>query len=911
MRKPIVKFMAGTLAAAMVVTSPITVFAGNDGFLSHIFSSDRSEPDSKTKTGTETKTLDDGTKLEVTWDKEFGTKSISNTGTLDDVKLPSTDVTADDYILGVEFDQDEINVIAGGEKQTLKAMVYTSNGEVLSSDKLKGVLSFRKLQLASEGQDLTSAKVGYAYDATAGGMGAIARDTLEIRGEHGGAFVIEARLDTNKDGKYEFTKRIPVFVKEYSQGLKINVPDEPIYLKNTYKLTATRYADKDCKTVSKTANDTITWTAYTEDTSKDNRVGKATSYLTLKEDGTLVLKKDKNKIPGNINIYVQAVGERGAKSERLLLNDSIKEAKPVTKLTDSFTKGTSAKNTIGWGVDKTLGQLSDTWKVTVVPDPADTTDQINWTVKNDQIADFRNVVKNTDGSVTAEIYAKKVGKTTVTAQAASGKKVTYTVTVKAPLVSIDKVVKAGTEDTTQQIADEIYVGQSIQLKAITNPKQSTDKVTYNVVTTEVYVGDTVVTGDDAKKVKLASVNNKTGVVTTKVVTKKDSSNQKVVVGGKVEITATGTKASDRSKLTSQAFTLTIKAPVIEDTKLTVASTKTMPETGLGTFKYPKTTNKSNANDTLYVGKDTTYTIVGDKATEGQNLTNLRNSLSWASNKAGVAAVNNGKTDALSSGKANVTASVVNKAGKKLTAKVAVTSKQAVTRLQLNKTEITLNPKTTGNKTVTASVKVSKQLPAKCTKENITWTINAYDKAGNPINKIKLKAGSLVDTTIPSNMRKTSVTIQATDVAVGDWAEVTATADNGATTTAIVRVLEKTNSVKFIVHENDVKSLVTGRDYKSALTINAGDKFSYNLYDLVAIVAQSDTKTGHRVNGKDWTEDQKYAAYTTYESVVFTTNKSGIVTIDEDGDVYGIKAGKVTITAKTPSGKSAKITITVK
>lgn len=882
MRKPIVKFMAGALAAAMVVTSPVTVFAGNDGFLSHIFSSDRLQPDSKTKTGTKTVTLENGTKVDVTWDKEFGTKSISNTGTLDDVNLPSADVTADDYILGVEFDQDEINVIAGGKTQTLKAMVYTSNGNVLSSDKLKGVLSFRKLQLASEGQDLTSAKVGYAYDATAGGMGAVARDTLEIRGEHGGAFVIEARLDTNKDGKYEFTKRIPVFVKEYSQGLKINVPEEYIYLKNTYKLTATRYADKDCKTVSKTANDTITWTAYTEDTSKNNKVGKATSYLTLKEDGTLVLKKDKNKIPGNIKIYVQAVGERGAKSESLLLNDSIKEAKPVTKLTDSITKGTSAKNTIGWGVDKTLGQLSDTWKVTVVPDPADTTDQINWTVKNNQIADFRNVVKNADGSVTAEIYAKKVGKTTVTAQAASGKKVTYTVTVKAPLVSIDKVVKAGTENTTQQITAKIYVGQSIQLKAITNPTQSTDKIKFTATKVEV----------DGKMKDIVSINQKTGVVTTKVVKNK----ARDVVGGTVTISATGKKASDNSALEATTkFTLTIEPPVIEDTKINVSSAKS---SALGTFKYPKATNQSNANDTLYVGKGTTYTITGDRAnTEGsQDLANLRSSLSWASNKAGVAAVNNGKTDALSSGKANVTASVVNKAGKKLTAKVAVTSKQAVTRLQLSKTEITLNPSTKAGKPVTTSIKVSKQLPAKCTKENITWTIEGHCKDANA--KFELKAGKVVGTEIGSDLKKTSVTIQATNVKVGDWAEVTATADNGATTTAIVRVLEKTSSVKFLTTDN-LKSTVA----KTDLTIAPGATFKYNLNKIVAIVTGSGK---NQVVHRTYDEDSEK-----YESVTFTTNKSGIVTIDEKGNVYGIKAGKVTITAKTPSGKSAKITITVK
>lgn len=76
MRKPIIKFMAGTLAAAMVVTSPVTVFAGNDGFLSHIYSadstsSDESEPDSHTKTGTNSVTLGNGERVQVTWDKEW------------------------------------------------------------------------------------------------------------------------------------------------------------------------------------------------------------------------------------------------------------------------------------------------------------------------------------------------------------------------------------------------------------------------------------------------------------------------------------------------------------------------------------------------------------------------------------------------------------------------------------------------------------------------------------------------------------------------------------------------------------------------------------------------------------------------------------------------------------------------
>ncbi len=889
MRKPIIKFMAGTLAAAMVVTSPVTVFAGNDGFLSHIYSadstsSDESEPDSHTKTGTNSVTLGNGEHVQVTWDKEWGTKSISNTGTLDDVKVPSKDLVVDDYVLGVEFDQDEINVIAGGEKKILKASVYTSNGKILSSDKLKGVLSFRKIQFAGEGQDLTSAKVGYHYDATAGGMGAIARDTLEIRGEHGGAFCIEARLDTNQDGEYEYTKRIPVFVKEYSADLEIEKPEE-LFLKNTYKLSAIRYG-KDGK-VSATANDTITWTAYIVDTSKNNKVGKATNYLTLKEDGTLVLKKDLDKINKDHEIWVQAVGEKGA-TAKLQINDVIKQAKPVTKLVDKGSEKPSAKKTIGWGRERNAtADLDAFWDVTVVPDPADTTDQITWTSKNPQIATVTNVVKNDDGSISAKIVPFKVGKTTVTAQAASGKKVTYTVTVKAPLTSIDKVVKAGTNEKEA----EIWVGQTIQLETVLNPIQSTDKVKYKATTLE--INGTAVSGRDAKA--LVAVNNK-GVVTTKVV--KDS--DKKVVGGKVRIEAIGKNVSENKEVTSgdNSFILTIKAPEITDTKLTVASAKS---DALGTFKYPNNNNKSNANDSLYVGKDTTYTITGDKANkEGQDLVNLRNALSWTSNKSGIAAVNGGKTDALTSGKATVTASAVNTAGKKITAKVNVTSKQAVTALQLNKTEITINPTTNATKPVTTSVKVAKQLPAKCTKENIKWTIKGYNADGTEATNFSLKAGRVEGKEIGSDLKKTNVTIQAKDPKVGQYAIVTAEADHGAVATATVRVLEKTTSVKFITDPADLKSTVVRAD----LTIAPGAKFNHNLKDLVAVVTGSGrNQVAHRVFGE--------TAEAGYESVTFTTNKNGIVTIDENGDVYGIKAGKVTITAKAPSGKSAKITITVK
>lgn len=47
-----------------------------------------------------------------------------------------------------------------------------------------------------------------------------------------------------------------------------------------------------------------------------------------------------------------------------------------------------------------------------------------------------------------------------------------------------------------------------------------------------------------------------------------------------------------------------------------------------------------------------------------------------------------------------------------------------------------------------------------------------------------------------------------------------------------------------------------------------------------------------------------------ENVTYSVNKKGIVSIDKDGNVFALTKGKVTITAKTPMGKKATLTVTV-
>lgn len=843
MKKPMVKAMACALAFTMVVTTPLTASAFD---FTSIFSVGKADTATGTGTGTGTDTsgLDNGNEddnadvvekvkevpggnpVTVIEHKDaVGTSTITTTGTLD-----SIEGAEDKYIIGVTFDKDVVEIEAGEETEITATVLYSDGTKVKSTD-LKNLLVFRKISTKAEGQDLGAGSVAYdKYDWTAGGMDIIKRDTLKVRGIHGGSFYIEAALRTDATSAYKYFDVVAVNVKEYAEDIT-TVKDFAGYAKHTYSLD-----DLGLTRTPETSNDNITVTAYEL---KSNGTAKSTSYVKVNKDNTFTIKED---IPANKTVVVKAVSEKAKIAETQI---TTKEATPITKMVAKTPANKKvALDFNGWnGLTKEVEVTTYIKKdrKNVEDTENTTTDDITWTTKNANVA-----IVNGNGK-TATIEATGTGKTVVTAKATSGKTVKFNVTVTSDLQEIKAIVDKNGNDNS-----EVYSGQKVKLTAVKDPENATTKITWS-----------------SNNKNIAKVD-KNGVVTA------NSKNKK----GEAVITAKFVKkAKDGSKATVTAdvkYTLTVKPSELNANKLVLTEDVTY-ETGKESVK-----NGSIVADAIYIPRTDDYDVAAQNgegaATVGESKdifdTNLLNNIvTWTNSKAKVVDLDDeGIAEALTAGKTKITASVVNVKGETLKAKATITSTQAVTALQTNKTVVNVSPKSNGTiKAVT--LKVSKQLPKKATKEALTWE--------------KVEGSNSIDCT-PKNNGKANATakVEFSGANVGDSATFRVTAANGATTTVVVNVVNPTKKVKFA---------------EKTLKPSVGDEVG-NLYTMTTIVSGNDEISA---------SDVKAGKVTGYENVEFSVNKKGIVTIDAKGNVYAVKAGTVKITAKTPSGKKAVMTVKVK
>lgn len=889
MRKPMVKAMACALAFTMVATTPLSASASG---IAGLYNSGENKTATKTTTETEVLGGNPVDKIEHT-DKDGNLNSTGTTTftTTNTNGLDSLEGGQDNekYIIGVSFDKDVVDIEAGEETELVATVLFNDgttfqyNAEKGGADaSLKDLLVFRKIMTNDEGQSLSAGSVAYAYDQTAGGMDIVKRDTLKVRGIHGGSFYIQAALKTDKSGEYKYFDVVAVNVKEYSEKLIINELPE-LYVKHVYNL------NDSLTRVSETSNDKITWSAYEIDAKKGTE--KNTKAVKVTEDGMMTVNK---AFTADSKVYVRAVSETGVEVTKAL---EAFAGNPITQLKYSVDKDEKDIKavTIGWGKvynkkDKTYTDLDETADVTVRafvanPDKSvsasrikniedfndTTTDDITWSSKNTNVAD----VVVSDDDETATIVAKGVGSTTITAKATSGKKITYKVTVKAPLESLSIADEAG------NVTGKIYVGQSIQLVADKDPAASKDKITWKVV--------------GKKNAKVDKNGKVTALVTNDTKTNPETT---------VEIQASF-KNQEGKTVTSNVYTLTIKKSDIDADKLTLIDKNVLPEDK--TVDYDAN-DGSIKKDKIFVGKDDTYSALkvtnkGDAISES-DFALVEQMLSWSSSKTKVATVNDGYTEAVGAGKANVTASFVNVKGKTVKAIVAVTAPQAVTKLQLKQTEFSV---AAGAKKDTAvSVQVSKQLPKNATKENITWSIEA-DEANAayfsfPVNK---KTGAEINT---GNKVKVNV---SKDAPTGATATVRATAANGATTTATITVTYKTAKVAF---RTDVTSAAKPAQIKD-VTLTVGNNSAYTVKTANNATETVTTKLNVKaytavISGDEKKGTDVHINEAGNETVSYSVNKAGIVTIGRDGTIYPVKAGTVKITAKTPSGKKATLTVKV-
>lgn len=461
----------------------------------------------------------------------------------------------------------------------------------------------------------------------------------------------------------------------------------------------------------------------------------------------------------------------------------------------------------------TASKRYPTADISVVATPANTTDFIDWTSSNSKVV---SVVGKTKGatralgeSTEATITGVNPGKATITATASSGKKVTFKVTVKVPLQKITDVV-------TDRGTKTVYAGQKIQLIAVTEPDVC----------------------DEAKKIKFKLADKTQKNIAT-------VSSKGVLTANKKNVEGTVKVIAYYKNIESKPIDIQVKKSLVTGITLDTTSAEMF-------VTNPKETKELKA------------TVAGDGATNDM--------LSWSSNKTKVATVNqNGVVTAQAAGTAKITVSALNTSGKviKRTATIKVT--QVVQKIELSKSDVTVNWNNKAKKDYSVSLKVSKQLPKGAKKETILWRVVGVN--GSSEEEVITKSGIRVND-------KGKVTLPVS-VPNGTVVKVRARAAYGATATATITVCNPTQKIEVA-------------NKKETISVTAKQPFDLGkAYTVVAKKGYTDTKMNEKI-------------------ISFTANNGNVkVMRTSKGYVlYGVKAGKSTVTAKTASGKSAKITFTV-
>ncbi len=970
MKKLLKKAMVFTLTAAMLVGTPLTASAAP---LNSVFSvsdgTDANGNESGTGTVTNTDTNTTSTVLKDNAARIIGI-SLDQTEITAEVDAPAKDRQKIKATIIMEWGDAELT--AEEKEEITDSLESKIKWEVLNLDETKsnpvpGTILAIEASAADRTVVTLNPKKGnkekLIVRATIDGRYAFVAERNEdgtLKEENGELVFTKVELGETKD--LLLTADAKVFVKEYSKdlwfdwnqnGVKDDTDNAPTaYLKHTMDLN--KYLARD----RQTANDTITWIS-------DN-----TKAATVTAAGVVTFKGTKT----NVNGKIIAVSERGKKVEWAFEVDPGVAASKVeiVKATDSslFTKNKTEvdlnKNTTkadGWSVtdatheNSALGvkvqmyakvnAATDASKNLILADSqtalealgdsivdkgnetkhkyqaakkdiADgkwyyevdskgenyvakqikVTDVINWTSNK---AAFANVAS--DEGFANTITATNVGKASVTAKASNGKKASLAVTVKATLgaLEIDPV-----KDNT------LYSGQNVTLTYTPDPKASKDGVKWSV---KAFKGS-----DEVKN--QASISGK-GVLTIKpqvacdkiTVTLESKKNGIAAGGEEKKITTTkdfAIKQSSIDGITVQDDKNVVVANVYADYK---DATKTKCS-----IKKNQLQSKKDNTTTIQAEKGRTYAVTVRPAVYGEN--SDVSTLSWKTSKAAVADItNNGNTvliTAKQKGSATITVSGVrvdekNKA-KAINTTFEVNVEQPVKTLTMNKPAVVLNQKA-GKINKVAVDAVDQKVALKVTlgpkgvnnKAAVHWTVT--DVKNN--KTLEASAVGLTDKK-GAAITKANVSVTLPTPKVGDVFRITARTDSGASATSTVTVVNKASEIAIAktVTKDDKGNVtehvlfstnVKGKDKPNTHEVKIGD---------AEFLMQPIINIGDAEKKKDGTPKWVVEGTNNAEKVTYTVNKKGIVNIDADGNVYAVNTGKVTITAKTPLGKKATLTVTV-
>lgn len=919
MKKPILKALAAGLAITMAFSSPVTALAeGISGIFAPAESTGNSNSRSKTNTNSGVEDFEDKKDIAynvvgVAFDKDVVDLEVSdkdrNEALLSAVILIDN---SEDLAQGTESKRS----ISVQELADYEDLILTFDGNQVTADQLYKYLTFYEDVDYCRTQDgaypSEKGKDGYYFDKDGNfiprvnlqmpyydkegklhpAAGTDTADTCKV-----GVRLNEKKPDLTpvgttyvsvKLGK-EYKATAKVNVKNYNMGIGWNTEKADGYQKHIYDMN--EYLDNP-------GNLAVTWRAYTK-----NKNGKETAYKTITaEGGKLTLAK----IPGNDKIvYVMAVAENG-KTVSKPFEMKVWKGIPITKLTKTAPTTNTVNRGTAEGTDKDevtlkLTFTTGTVKTGDVPDGVtETTDEITWTSGNGTIAEVIEGSQEFDkgkkeGSV--KIRLTGGGRVTVTAKATSGRSLKYSLKVTADFEAFEEpgvTLKPGT----------LYPGQSAQIIPNTKPANTTSKISYIIVDADPVEGKAgEYTPAGAKEGKFTAENppkkarNANASVSKNMLKASATKNEEK----HYFIVASAQKGTGRSKVTvySTPVLFSINKSSVIGASI-VYSEKEKIDGALDGKTIELNIGKTLDLDALL---DTPSGITIEK-------TDMQEMVTWSTNKAKVATIDqNGKVTPIAPGKAKITLSAVGKKDaasdkvKNHKAIVNITVKQPATAIALKKSVNTVTVPTKSNGT-NVTLQVNKYTPVK-SKEVISWTITKSTIVGTDgKNLVTIKCGSgrsAVSTTEVNkkldnfkNGMKQAVSAKCTvnipkDAPLGGEVTIVAEAASGAKTKATIKVCSKTDKIIVKGSRNG-----TGTSAKKDLKVG----------EILELNGNKDADKGiFTVTSKE--------EKPVYEEMTYTVSKKGLVNIVGSKVYPTSDTGTVRITATTPSGKKATLTVTLK
>lgn len=841
MKKPVIKALAMTMAITMALSTPLTASAAGLADLYRTTAGDESgdgttgTPKPETPKPPKPETPKPPTPPSETPNVE--TPGV-NTPNVETIGAPEIgEIEGEVIITGIVLDQNVIEVPVGYESDvSATVIVDTNKANVLgksmtlsindaNAEQYDGltiiVVDSKGNRIEYKPEDLLKNIKWELKDNKVASIKKKADGIVTVTGKKGGNTSLIATISGT-----DYRATADVKVTAYTTSITLRAPKQN-FVKQQINLNSLITERK-----PEGANDAITWKVY-----ETGKLGKNTSYASIKDD-ILTLKK---ATTNGKSITVIATTEQGATGS---IAFAIEAGNPITKL----VKGCDTKQELTIKQSDPEPEKEISVKIDKVKDSTKgTTDFITWTSKNPLIASVSPKTATNEGtdnpvfgeSLEATIKAHSVGKTTITATSTSGKKVNFTVTVKAPVEKITgiKVVDRG---------NTVYLGQKVQLEAIVEPANADPK--------------------EIKKIKFTLVDST------------DKQYATVSTKGVVQ-------ANKKGKITEGTKTVNVKATYKENKNAQEVNWTQNDFIKIAAGDITSFALSPSVIPAFYVNQNTRIKTTDiSPAKDEAALKECEDMFIWATNKAKVVSVDQkGNIKALAPGSANITATTYYMDGTKLkTVKktVKVTVKQPVESIQLNKTDVTVNynkTSVTKDKNYSVTLKVSKRFPKNADKKEVVkWNVISVngDATDAAINASGVKVSDKGKVTIPAakNLQGTVIKVQAQSAL-------------GAKAVATITVCDATKNVTTTLTKNKADLKISGTSNTQKYKLD--DKYIVNAKDTSA------------------TYKEQIVSYT-------ANNKNVRIAKESDGYyyVYALKAGKSVVTAKTASGKSAKITFTI-